>query len=149
MDGHMNPFAMLEKKIVSSQIDTSKQQKSKLVGGTVCKYWIMNSCKKGETCEYLHENIPDKLPECPLGMSCLRGKECPFKHTPRQIKECQFYANGYCKEGKNCKLAHVKKEICINYMIGFCPEGPSCKFVHLKTLISPFQDNMAHLVKKS
>lgn len=134
--------------IINSQLDSSKQIKSKHVGGTVCKYWLENRCKKGENCEYLHENIKDKLPECPHGMSCPKMKDCPFKHTLKQIKECHFYSNGFCKEGKNCKLAHIKKELCINYMIGFCPEGNECKFYHLKTLIHPLQDNLNFLLKK-
>jgi len=126
----------------------TQQQQSRLVGGTVCKYWLENRCKKGESCEYLHENIPDKLPECPLGTSCMRGRECPFKHIPKQIKECQFYSSGYCREGKNCKLAHVRKELCMNYLLGFCPEGPSCSLVHVKSLIHPLHDKMEFLTKK-
>ncbi len=150
MNGRIeNTFKLLEESILSGQLDTSKQQKSKLVGGTVCKYWLENRCKKGENCEYLHENIPDKLPECPLGVTCNRGIECPFKHTPRQIKECQFYNSGYCKEGKACKLAHIKRELCLNYTLGFCPEGPMCKLFHLKSLVNPFQDNMNYLFKKA
>ena len=32
---------------------------------TVCKFWIDKKCKKGETCDYLHENDISKYPECP------------------------------------------------------------------------------------
>jgi cleavage and polyadenylation specificity factor subunit 4 len=149
MDGRMfNPFRVLEESIINSQMDTSRQQKSKLVGGTVCKYWLENRCKKGENCEYLHENIADKLPECPSGLHCNRGKDCPFKHTPKQIKECQNYSNGHCKEGKACKSAHIKKFLCLNYLLGFCPSGPNCNYFHFKTLINPLQDDFNHLLKK-
>jgi hypothetical protein len=147
MDGKMfNGLRNLEQTLENAQIDHSRQMKSKLVGGTVCKYWLENRCKKGENCEYLHENIPDKLPECPMGMACIKIKDCPFKHTPRLIKECQFYSSGYCKDGRNCKLAHIKKDVCQNYLMGFCPEGPNCKNTHLKTLIHPMQDNMNFLL---
>ena len=74
MDGKMSSgLRILEQSLQNSQIDHSRQLKSKLVGGTVCKYWLENRCKKGESCEYLHENVYDKLPECPLGISCMQG----------------------------------------------------------------------------
>lgn len=90
--------------------DMHRKGKSKPVGGTVCRYWLENRCKKAENCEYLHERDEAKLPECPysqnqmpnnfniVNVSCNRIN-CPFKHTPRQIKECVNYANGLCKEG--------------------------------------------------
>lgn len=138
-----------EKEIHANAFNIAKQSyKSKLVGGTVCKYWLENRCKKGENCEYLHENIKEKLPECQHGMNCTRQYfDCPYKHTRRIIKECVFYYNGYCKEGKNCKSSHKYKEVCLNYLIGFCPDGPNCKFYHLKSLINPMQDNMNSLTK--
>ena len=92
----MENLKVLEEKVT---IDF-RQNKSKLVGGTVCKYWLENRCKKGENCEYLHEMIKEKLPECPHGITCTKqGIDCPFKHTPRTTKECQYYAHGNCKEG--------------------------------------------------
>lgn len=147
MDKITKSLTKLEQELNQSNLVPSKQYKSKLVGGTVCKYWLENRCKKGETCEYIHENIPDKLPECPHGYACTKGKDCIFKHTPKQIKECILYSNGYCKDGKNCKSAHIKKEICLNYLLGFCPEGPLCKNIHLKSMILPSQDNMLYLEK--
>ena len=32
---------------------------------TVCKFWIQNGCKKGDACDFLHENDKTKYPECP------------------------------------------------------------------------------------
>ena len=54
----------LEDRVINTNtFNTSKQNnKSKLIGGTVCKYWLEKRCKKGENCEFLHENIKEKLP---------------------------------------------------------------------------------------
>lgn len=83
---------------IHSKLET--KMRSKVVGGQVCKYWLENRCKKGQNCEYVHENIKDKLPECSLGMQCPRVKDCPFKHTLKIIKDCPSYSSGYCKDGK-------------------------------------------------
>jgi cleavage and polyadenylation specificity factor subunit 4 len=148
-------FGKLEENLNNQIEEPSKRIKAKTVGGTVCRYWLEKRCKKGESCEYLHEYIPEKLPECP-NVVC-RVKDCPYKHTPKVIKECQFYLSGYCKdgknfclnEGKNCKSAHIKKELCINYTLGFCPDGKECKYYHLRSLINPNQDNLNFLVKNT
>jgi cleavage and polyadenylation specificity factor subunit 4 len=148
MDVNMSTgLKILEQNIENPQLDRSKLIKSKLVGRLVCKFWLKTRCKNGEKCDYLHENIPDKYPECD-NLGCT-GKDCPLKHLPKQVKECQFYSSGYCKDGRNCRLAHIRKEACINYLLGFCPEGPKCKYVHVKTLISPSQDNSEFLLKSS
>ncbi len=148
MDDKMSMGLMvLDKNLESSQLDVSKIIKSKLVGRLVCKFWLKTRCKNGEKCDYLHENIPEKYPECD-NFACT-GKDCPFKHIAKQIKECQFYSSGYCKDGRNCRLAHIRLEPCINYLLGFCPEGPKCKLKHVKTLIAPSQDNFDFLVKSN
>lgn len=146
----IKPLKEFEERLISNNAfnSTKPSNKSKIVGGTVCKYWLEHRCKKGESCEYLHENIKEKLPECPHGMNCNRqGIDCPFKHTRRIIKDCPTYDVGYCKEGPNCKLAHKQKNLCLNYLIGFCPDGPNCKFYHMKSLIHPSEDNLTCLSK--
>lgn len=137
---------------MNAPIEDSRRFRPKALSGTVCKYWLENKCKKGDNCEYIHEYIKDKLPECPslqMNGKCLRGTDCPFKHSEKQIRECHFYMNGYCKDGINCKLAHINKELCYNYLLGFCPKGPQCEFYHLKSLIHPLQDNLNYLTKKT
>jgi hypothetical protein len=84
---------------INTKLLDPKRIISRPVGTTVCKYWLENRCKKGENCEFLHEKILDKLPECQYGTMCPRLGECPFKHTPRMVKECPYYMNGYCKDG--------------------------------------------------
>lgn len=142
-------FHELEEKASNNTVNVTKPtNRSKLVGGTVCKYWLENRCRKGELCEFLHENIKEKLPECTYGINCTRQFECPFKHTRKVVQDCINYESGYCKDGKNCKQNHKERILCINYLLGFCPDGPKCKFYHLKSMIHPTQDNKLYILKK-
>lgn len=130
--------------------NTIKKIKSKSTGSMVCRYWLeSDSCKKGQNCEFLHELIESKIPECTysVGGICTR-KDCKFKHTKKEKIECHFFRNGYCKEGRDCKMEHIPRELCINYLLGFCPEGPNCKFFHLKSLISKEFDSLKYLTKE-
>ena len=52
-------FIMTESKIKSSS-DDPRKYKTKIQGGGVCKFWLENRCKKGETCEYIHQIIMNK-----------------------------------------------------------------------------------------
>ena len=123
-----------------------KTDKSKSVNGVVCSFWLKNSCKYGASCKYLHEDIPEKYPECEHGINCTKPG-CPFKHTKKAQKECHAYNSGYCSHGKLCKDLHKEQNICLNYLLGFCPDGPNCKLFHLKTMITPGQDNLDYLAK--
>lgn len=146
MKRDMNIMSLEEK---LSRRNPTVKVKSKLNGTMVCKFWLENdSCKKGHVCEYIHEYIESRIPECPhLQTGMCTKKDCKFKHTKRERPECQLYRNGYCKNGKDCKSEHIKRELCLNYVLGFCPEGPYCKFFHLKSLISKEQDNYKYLIK--
>ena len=125
-----------------------KTDKSKSVNGVVCSFWLKNACKYGSSCKYLHEDIPEKYPECEHGINCTKiNSGCPFKHTKKSQKECHNYNAGYCAHGKQCKDLHNEQNICLNYLLGFCPEGPNCKLFHLKTLINPGHDNLDYLAK--
>lgn len=127
----------------------NKKIKSKSAGTMVCRYWLEgDNCKKGQACEFIHEYIESKIPECnySIGGICTK-KDCKFRHTKKEKYECIFFKHGYCKEGKFCKNEHIKRELCLNYILGFCPEGPNCKFFHLKSLISNEQDSLNILTK--
>ena len=145
-----NSMMALESKPTKLALSDEKKIKLKVNERSVCKFWIQNVCKKGENCEFLHENDYSKYPECPIyekeGL-CSKGRECPFKHTPKLIKDCPSYLKGYCKEGKNCKWAHLPKELCINYTLGFCPEGPNCTNIHVKSSVNCQEDNFLFLAK--
>ena len=136
---------------IQNKFDDMKKYKTKIQGGGVCKFWLENRCKKGETCEYHHQIITNKLPECPTFQTngyCQKGRECKYKHSEKQIKECPYYLSGYCKDGeKVCKYQHIKREICMNYTLGFCPEGPNCKFYHYKSPLLHNQDKLFYLLK--
>ena len=115
----------------------------------VCRYWLEgDNCKKGQSCEFIHEYIESKIPECNYSISgiCTK-KNCKFKHTKKEKIECVFFKNGYCKDGRDCKNEHIRRELCLNYTLGFCPEGPECKFHHLKSLIPPDMDSLRYLTK--
>ena len=94
-------------KDLDNKPDFQKKGKSKIISGTVCRYFLEGRCKYGDNCDFLHEKDPSKMPECPNMKSCvngvymdycIKGKDCPYKHTPRQI--CQSFSNGFCKDGK-------------------------------------------------
>eukprot|EP00933_Yihiella_yeosuensis_P046384 TRINITY_DN4189_c0_g1_i1.p1 TRINITY_DN4189_c0_g1~~TRINITY_DN4189_c0_g1_i1.p1 ORF type:complete len:267 (+),score=25.62 TRINITY_DN4189_c0_g1_i1:89-889(+) len=76
---------------------------------TVCRHWLKNLCMKGDTCEYLHQYDPNRMPEC---FSWLRyGKctdaNCVFKHVSASERpECQRYRLGFCKLGPLCRRRH-------------------------------------------
>ena len=56
-----------------------KTDKSKSVNGVVCSFWLKNACKYGSSCKYLHEDIPEKYPECEHGINCTKiNSGCPF-----------------------------------------------------------------------
>ena len=111
-----------------------------------CKFYLNDCCKNGSNCEFLHEKTNEsKIAECPFAI-CYR-QDCKYRHTDKEVPECPYYRNGYCKEGGNCKFKHVKRELCINYLIGFCPEGPDCKNFHLKSLVNKNQLNPDYLKK--
>ena len=142
------PTNELDQKYINNNINKIKADKSKSINGTVCYYWVKGTCKNGDSCNYLHENIPERYPDCPHGINCTKqGQGCPFKHIKKERKECPSYNSGYCSFGKQCKDLHNQKEICINYLLGFCPDGPNCQLYHFKTMITPGQDDLDYLSK--
>ena len=124
----------------------NKADKSKPINSTVCIFWLNGQCKNDTNCNFLHENIPEKYPECPYGISCTKkDKGCILKHTVKAQKECNAYKLGYCVHGKQCKNCHIEQELCLNYLLGFCPEGPNCKKYHFKTMITTGHDDLNYL----
>lgn len=73
----------------------------------VCRYWLNNSCTKGNGCEFLHEFNVDKMPECRKGVMCA-DPSCVFQHPSKDDKpECPNFAAGFCSFGHSCHLRHV------------------------------------------
>jgi cleavage and polyadenylation specificity factor subunit 4 len=96
----------------------------------ICKHWMRGLCKKGETCEFLHEYNLRKMPECNRQPTCPAGDECPYQHTDPAFKRpsCPHYERGFCPLGPICANRHIlKTKICPFYLCGFCPNGKECQ----------------------
>ncbi|KAK7961780.1 3' processing complex [Apiospora aurea] len=98
----------------------------------VCKHWLRALCKKGESCEFLHEYNLRKMPECNFFVRngyCSNGDECLYLHIDPQSKlpPCPHYDRGFCPLGPTCAKKHVRRQLCPYYMAGFCPDGKNCK----------------------
>ncbi len=106
----------------------------------MCYHWLKDKCRKGDTCEYLHERIEDLIPLCRYYPNCSNEK-CEFRHMDI-VPECPFYARGFCKLGPYCTNKHVQKDICPDYTYGFCPKGPECPQFHPKSIIRPEDENI-------
>lgn len=113
---------------------------------TVCKHWLRGLCKKGDSCEFLHEYNLRRMPECwwfaKYGF-CSAGDECLYAHPKEKKVECPDYKRGFCALGiylssfncvnilitclgPSCPRKHVKRVACQLYLTGFCPMGPDC-----------------------
>lgn len=98
----------------------------------VCKHWLRGLCKKGESCEFLHEFNLRKMPECNFFLRngfCSNGDECLYLHIDPQSKlpPCPHYEQGFCPLGPRCAKKHVRKKMCPYFLAGFCPDGRECK----------------------
>ncbi|KAK0748033.1 hypothetical protein B0T21DRAFT_419502, partial [Apiosordaria backusii] len=101
-------------------------------GSLVCKHWLRGLCKKGLTCEFLHEYNLRKMPECNFFVRngyCSNGDECLYLHIDPSSKlpPCPHYDRGFCPLGPRCDKRHLKRNICLYYLAGFCPDGKQCK----------------------
>ncbi|GAA5921193.1 hypothetical protein JCM1841_001196 [Sporobolomyces salmonicolor] len=104
---------------------------------TVCKHWLRGLCKKGNSCDFMHEYHLRKMPECWFFAKygfCSNGDECMYLHVTEdmRIRECPRYRKGFCPAGPDCKLKHVRRVACPDYLVGFCAKGPNCPLGHPK-----------------
>lgn len=113
----------------------------------VCKHWLRALCKKGDSCEFLHEYDMTKMPECYFysRFNTCHKKECTFLHIDPEskIKDCPWYDRGFCRHGPGCRHRHVRRVLCKNYLAGFCPDGSGnlCKFMHPRFELPPAPDS--------
>ncbi|KAK4181281.1 hypothetical protein QBC36DRAFT_227694 [Triangularia setosa] len=116
----------------SSPSDNPQQSNTTGFGSLVCKHWLRGLCKKGLTCEFLHEYNLRKMPECNFFVRngyCSNGDECLYLHIDPSSKlpPCPHYDRGFCPLGPRCDKRHLKRNICLYYLAGFCPDGKQCK----------------------
>lgn len=75
----------------------------------VCRYWLNSNCSKHDSCEFIHEFVPDKMPECRKGTAC-KDPSCYFKHIQKDEKPlCANYEAGFCSFGHSCSFRHEYK----------------------------------------
>ncbi|KAK1777432.1 hypothetical protein QBC45DRAFT_416892 [Copromyces sp. CBS 386.78] len=101
-------------------------------GSLVCKHWLRGLCKKGESCEFLHEYNLRKMPECNFFVRngyCSNGDECLYLHIDplSRLPPCPHYERGFCPLGPRCDKKHFRRKLCLYYLAGFCPDGRQCK----------------------
>ncbi|KAI0121232.1 mRNA 3'-end-processing protein yth-1 [Xylariales sp. AK1849] len=116
----------------------------------VCKHWLRALCKKGESCEFLHEYNLRKMPECNFFVRngyCSNGDECLYLHPDplSKLPPCPHYDRGFCPLGPNCSKKHVRRKLCPYYLAGFCPDGKACK----EGAHAPWPKNLEKPVAKS
>uniref|UniRef100_A0A8C0LBD9 Cleavage and polyadenylation specificity factor subunit 4 n=1 Tax=Canis lupus dingo TaxID=286419 RepID=A0A8C0LBD9_CANLU len=108
--------------------------------GKLCPY-RHNQGEKMVVCKhcFLHQYDVTRMPECYFysKFGDCNNKECPFLHvTPAfKTRDCPWYDQGFCKDDEApvvgrplCKQCHVRKIMCVNYLVGVCPKGPHCQF---------------------
>ncbi|KAH6634149.1 hypothetical protein B0J18DRAFT_486413 [Chaetomium sp. MPI-SDFR-AT-0129] len=101
-------------------------------GSLVCKHWLRGLCKKGESCEFLHEYNLRKMPECNFFVRngyCSNGDECLYLHIDpsSRMPPCPHYERGFCPLGPRCEKRHVRRRLCPYFLAGFCPDGRACR----------------------
>ncbi|KAJ7978889.1 Zinc finger CCCH domain-containing protein [Quillaja saponaria] len=96
---------------------------------TDCVYFLASplTCKKGDDCEYRHNEIARLNPrDCWywLAGSCL-NPICSFRHPPLDGH------TGVPSESTDCSLPVNKtKVLCYYFFSGFCNKGDKCSFLH-------------------
>eukprot|EP00803_Ostreobium_quekettii_P002826 evm.model.scf_3485.1 EVM.evm.TU.scf_3485.1 scf_3485:9772-12347(+) len=77
---------------------------------TVCTYWLKGLCMKGDSCGFLHQLDPQRMPVCRslLKYGVCKEPDCLFKHSLDDIKECNMYKLGFCIYGPQCRYKHTR-----------------------------------------
>lgn len=124
-------------------------------------HWLKKVCRKGDTCEYLHMYVEEKIPICRFfkerGHCDQQDTQCVYRHpkepepgASKKQEPCPYFERGFCKVGRHtCNYwhgpEHIYQKICINYTLGFCPEGPNCRLTHVKSMIAPQDLSLSRL----
>ena len=91
----------------------------------VCRWWLTGACMKGEKCEFLHQVIKDRMPDCRVGIRCPNkdNGKCQFKHPTGAELLCAHYAQGFCPLGKACRSEHLAKPLSELPLLGEFDKG--------------------------
>lgn len=97
----------------------------------VCKHFLMDRCYRDDTCDYAHEIVPSKMPDCKFYEDCT-DYFCHFKHRDdKQINEgCSDFNRGIEFAECKCRKRGQVRRLCPMYAAGFCPNGPDCEYAH-------------------
>ena len=65
---------------------------------------------KGDSCGFLHQLDPQRMPVCRavLKYGVCKEPDCLFKHSLDDVKECNMFKLGFCIYGNNCRYKHTK-----------------------------------------
>jgi len=130
--GHCPQGTRCTERHVSSSTNTREGGGGGSFNSLVCKHWLRGLCKKGESCEFLHEYNLRKMPECNFFVRngyCSNGDECLYLHVDplSKLPPCPHYDRGFCPLGPACAKRHLRRLLCPAYLAGFCPDGRACK----------------------
>lgn len=111
---------------------------------TVCKHWLRGLCKKGDSCDYLHEYDLRRMPECRFFATfgfCNSGDECLYLHVdPRaKIRECEEYRRGFCPKGETALVfekENPEEEMADCGSLSLYT-GPKCEKKHVRRTACP------------
>ena len=59
---------------------------------TICKAWLKRLCKKGNSCDFFHNEHASQMPGCYM---------C-FKYNRCWDKDCIWFVRGFCHNGPLC-----------------------------------------------
>jgi hypothetical protein len=94
----------------SLEHNTEQRVFKKIHKRQVCRFWLKDSCAKGDGCEWLHANDPEAMPPCSYDPNCTKAG-CPYKHgVTVQKNPCANYQAGFCSFGNLCKDSHEWKD---------------------------------------
>lgn len=112
---------------------------------TVCKHWLRGLCKKGPSCEFMHEYHLRKMPECWFFAKygfCSNGDECMYLHVTEdmRVRECPNYRKGFCPRGAcaRCRALPPFPSLPLtpaDTSPHFARPGPECSLKHVRRVI--------------
>lgn len=84
---------------------------------------------KGDTCGFLHQFDPSRMPVCRtmLKFGACKEPDCPYKHSLEEIKECNMYKLGFCIYGPAVRLLGLETEpVQVGCFTSAAPECFTC-----------------------